>query len=226
VKGYGAAVFPQHQAMLRDSAVSADVARARGYVSVDSKAQLKRHSDGFNGKHPVPGLLIPLRRVDGSVWGYQYRPDAPRILDGKPRKYETPYQQAGGIDVPPAIKDKLGDPSVPLFVTEGSKKADSAVSAGLACVSVLGVWNWRGSNAVGGKVALPDWHDIALNGRRVVLAFDSDVVRKRAVAKALAELAAYLKSKGAAVSYLHLPDADDAKCGLDDYIAAEGAGGI
>jgi hypothetical protein len=147
-------------------------------------------------------------------------------MDGKPRKYETPYQQPGGIDIPPAVKDKLGDPAVPLLVTEGSRKADSAVTAGLACVSVLGVWSWRGTNPAGGKAALPDWHDIALNGRRVILAFDSDVTVKPAVARALAELARFLTSKGASVEYLHLPGDGDGKCGLDDYIAAHGAAGL
>lgn len=224
---YGEHIFPQHARLLADSAISPEVARERGYVSMDSRAQLKRYSAGFGSKCPVPGLLIPLRRHDGSVWGYQYRPDAPRVMQGKPRKYETPHQQAGGIDVPPAIRDRLGDPSVPLLVTEGTRKADSAVSHGLACISVLGVWNWRGTNPVGGRVALPDWHDVALNdGRRVVLAFDSDVTSKPAVARALAELANYLASKGASVGYLHLPELDSGKTGLDDYLASEGAEGL
>lgn len=224
---YGEHIFPQHAKLLAGSAISPEAARERGYVSMDSRAQLKRYSAGFGGKCPVPGLLIPLRRHDGSVWGYQYRPDAPRVMQGKPRKYETPHQQAGGIDVPPAVRDWLGDPSVPLLVTEGSRKADSAVSHGLACISVLGVWNWRGTNPVGGRVALPDWHDVALNdGRRVVLAFDSDVTSKPAVARALAELANYLASKGASVGYLHLPELDGGKTGLDDYLAAEGADGL
>lgn len=221
--GSPGAIFPQHQELLAASAISPEVAHGRGYVSVDTVAQLRRHSAGFAKKCPVPGLLIPMRRADGSVFGYQYRPDAPRIFDGKPRKYETPFGQSGGIDVPRALNGRLGDPSVPLLITEGSRKADSAVSAGLCCVSVCGVWNWRGSNPVGGKVALPDWHDIALNGRRVVLAFDSDVMRKKAVAAALRELAGYLGTKGARVEYLHLPDGDDGKTGLDDYIAGHGA---
>jgi Protein of unknown function (DUF3631)/Domain of unknown function (DUF3854) len=226
VSGYALSILPQHQALLAASAIDPDVARARGYVSVDTRKQLQRYAKGFGSKCPIPGLLIPLRRADGSIWGYQYRPDAPRVMNGKPRKYETPYQQPGGIDIPVAINGKLADPSEPLFVTEGSRKADAAVSAGLCCVSLLGVWSWRGTNPVGGKVALPDWHDVALNGRRVILAFDSDVASKRAVAKALAELANYLTSKGAKAEYLHLPDNGDGKTGLDDYLAAEGTGSV
>jgi hypothetical protein len=98
---------------------------------------------------------------------------------------------------------------------------------GLVCVSLLGVWSWLGRNTVHGKVALPEWRDIALNdGRRVVLAYDSDVTCKPGPQAALREIAAYLETKGAAVEYLHLPDLGDGKTGLDDYLAAEDAAEI
>jgi len=58
-----------------------------------------------------------------------------------------------------------------------------------------------------------------LNGRRVILAFDSDVVAKKAVRAALTHLAGYLQIKDAKVEYLHLPNNDDSKTGLDDYLA-------
>lgn len=216
--GYGMALFAQHARMLADSGIPPEHARARGYASVDTKVRLEGVGIAKAGRS-VPGLLVPSLRVDGSVWGYQYRPDVPRMRDGKPVKYETPVGQRNGIDVPPGARDRLGDPAVPLWVTEGVKKADAATVAGLCCVALPGVWSWRGTNGSGGKVAVPDWHDVALNGRRVVLAFDSDVVRKRAVRRALDELAGYLTSKGARVGFLHLPD-DAGKAGLDDYLAA------
>lgn len=207
--------------MLAASAVAPEVARERGYVSADSKAQVGRF--GFASyQQRAPGLLIPLHRIDGSVWGYQYRPDLARVTKaGRTVKYETPAGQRNGIDVPPRIGGQLANPAVPLLVTEGSKKADAAVSHGLCCVALPGVWGWRGSGSNGGKHAVADWHDISLNGRRIVLAFDSDVTVKRPVRAALGELAAYLASKDADVQYLHLPDGDG-KCGLDDYLAAEG----
>ena len=66
---------------------------------------------------------------------------------------------------------------------------------------------WRGRNGHGGKLAVADWQDIALNGRRVALAFDSDVTRKREVHQALLELAGYLASKGATSSTCTCPTA-------------------
>jgi len=211
-----AGLFDQHAAMLAASGVSPEQAHRRGYRSVDTKKLLDNLNVTKSGQR-VPGLLVPQLLADGSTWGYQYRPDSPRDRDGKKVKYETPTGQRNGIDVPPGVGALLGDPTVPLWVTEGVKKADAGACAGLCIVALPGVWSWRGKNPHGGKVAVPDWHDIALNDRRVILAFDGDVARKQAVRHALDELAGYLSSKGAKVAYCHLPDEDD-KVGLDDYL--------
>ncbi len=217
--GYGMGMFAQHAQMLAASGITPEHANARGYRSVDTKKRLERIGVTLAGRR-VPGLLVPQLRVDGSTWGYQYRPDSPRSNgQGKPVKYETPVGQCNGLDVPPGVGPMLGDPTVPLWITEGAKKADAGALAGLCIIDLPGVWSWLGKNVHGGKTALPDWRDIALNGRRVILAFDGDVSRKRSVRKALDELAAYLAAKGAHVQYLHLPDEDD-KVGLDDYLVA------
>ncbi|MGI8578869.1 MAG: DUF3854 domain-containing protein [Nocardioidaceae bacterium] len=213
---YGLALFPQHAEMLEASGVPPDHARSRGYRSVDQKTRLEQIKVTRAGRNNIPGLLVPQLRPDGSTWGYQYRPDSPRLRDGKPVKYETPTGQRNGIDVPPGVGPQLDDPSIPLWVTEGVKKADAAAVNGLCCVALPGVWSWVGK----GGVVVPDWRDIVLDGRRVVLAFDSDVTRKRAVRSALDALAGYLSTRGAKVEYLHLPDDDAAKCGLDDYLTA------
>ncbi|MGE5763269.1 MAG: DUF3631 domain-containing protein [Mycobacterium leprae] len=216
---YGGRLFAQHAALLAASGIPPELARARGYVTVDTKKRLADLNIVKAGRS-VPGMLIPLLGVEGRPWGYQYRPDAPRLNgQGKPVKYETPVGQHNRLDVPPGVGTLLADPSLPLLVTEGSRKADAAAARGLACVSLLGVYGWRGSNAAGGKTALADWNDVALNGRRVVLAFDSDVAVKPEVHRALAAFAGYLGSKQAHVVYLHLPHGDGAKVGLDDWLA-------
>lgn len=216
---YGIALLPQHAAMLAASGITPEHARARGYQSVDTKQRVRNLNITDSGCG-VPGLLIPERRIDGSVWGYQYRPDRPRMRAGKPVKYETPRGQKNRIDVPPGAGMYLTDPSRDLWITEGCRKADAAYLAGLICIALNGVSGWRGTNPQGGKTALPDWNDIALNGRRVVIAFDSDATRKPEVQAQLQQLGNYLTSKGADVAYCWLPADGSDKVGLDDYLAA------
>ena len=81
----------------------------------------------------------------------------------------------------------MGDPSVPLLIVEGIKKGDAAASRGACVVVVSGVDNWRGKNARGGKTALADWEHVALNGRLVRIAYDSDTWRNRHIRARIAE---------------------------------------
>lgn len=214
---------PQHAAMLQASAISPEVARRRGYRTVTSKAEVA--AAGFAAsQRRVPTLLVPVCDVTGEVVLHQHRPDRPRLRNGKALKYETPAGARMAVDVPPALaRAALNDPTVPLIVTEGVKKADAAVSAGLACIALLGVWNWRGKNAQGGVAALADWDSIALNGRLVYVCFDSDVTTKREVRAALKRLRAFLVQRKAWVRVVYLPStADGGKQGLDDFLAAGG----
>src|SRR5581483_235786 len=174
-------LLPQHQRLIDASAIAADVAAARGYRSVTTKAELVRL--GFGDRQAiVPTLLVPVWDAWGNLATYQHRPDAPRVVNGRALKYETPSGGRMVLDVPPGARAGLGCHDRPLFVTEGCRKADAAVSAGLCCVALLGVWNWRGTNAQGGRTALADWETVDLkNGREVYVAFDSDVMLKRAV---------------------------------------------
>jgi hypothetical protein len=210
----------QHQALITASAIRPEVAEVRGYRTVAVKAELE--SLGFSrSQRPVPALVIPIYGVGGGIANYMIRPDDPRIQKGKALKYEFPAGSQMTLDVHPSIREQLGDPAIPLWITEGIRKADAAISIGLCCVAVLGVWNWRGTNARGGKTLLPDWESIALNGRDVFIAFDSDVMLKPPVHDALARLGAFLASRGAYVHYVYLPSGPGGtKVGLDDYLAA------
>lgn len=191
----GQVLNPDHRGMLLlESGISQDVVKARGYKSVETKANLRRL--GFSDVQcNVPGLLVPIHSPSGGVSSYQFRANQPRIKDGKPIKYETPRGSRMVLDVHPFAREKLGDPSVPLFITEGVKKGDALISRGLCAVALLGVWNWRGTNEHGGKTVLPEWEHAALNGRQVFIVFDSDVMLKPPVHAALARLKAFLEAK-------------------------------
>ena len=210
-----------HKRMLtEESGINPDTVEARGYRTVKKKAELKRL--GFSeGQCGVPGLLVPVISPAGGVATYQYRPDEPRIKDGKPVKYETPSGTRMALDVHPFAREKLGEPSLPLWVTEGVKKGDVLASHGLCALGLLGVWNFRGTNGKGGKVILPEWEYVALNDRRVYIVFDSDVMLKPGVHAALSRLKPFLESRGADVAIIYLPSGEGAaKQGVDDYLAA------
>jgi hypothetical protein len=208
-----------HAQLVSASGISPEVARARGYRTVVTKSTLTRL--GFSEKQAlVPALLIPIHGVTGDIVLYQLRPDHPRIVKGKALKYETPARARMVLDVPSGARPHLGDPSRPLFITEGARKADAAVSQGLCCVALLGVWNWRGTNEDGGKGALADWECIALNDREVYIVFDSDVMLKREVHDALVRLKAFLEQRKARVRVIYLPPGPAGeKQGLDDFLA-------
>ncbi len=188
---------PEHEAMLlKESGISRQLAEERGYRTVTTKAELGRL--GFGGfQRNAPALLIPIYDLSGEVALYQARPETPRIKNGKPVKYETPGGERMALDVHPTMKEKARDPHLPLFVTEGIKKGDALASRGLVAVSLIGVWNWRGTNEHGGKTVLAAWEHVALEERKVYIVFDSDVMEKREVHSALCRLKGFLESRRA-----------------------------
>ncbi len=217
---YGPKLLPHHAKLLADSAITPEVAIARRYRSVIRTGTLKKL--GFTrAQRRVPGLLIPIWDVNGTRALYQLRPDHPRLDDdGKLIKYETVAGSRLRSDVPPTVRDALGDPGESLFITEGARKADSAVSVGLCCIALLGVWGWRGRNEHDGLTVLADWNEVALKDREIYIVYDSDVSRKRSVQGALAGLIAFLESRGAHVYVIYLPEGEGgSKVGLDDYLA-------
>ncbi len=168
------------------SGISLEVIKERGYRSTLGKTDLENL--GFSSsQRRAPGIIVPLWGVDGTAAGYQFRPDNPRSdTRGRPVKYETPAGSANRLDCPPRCQKMMGDPKVALWITEGSKKADAIASHGACAMSLSGVWGFKGKNEFGGITFLSDWDHIALKERVIYLAFDSDVVTKEPVRKALA----------------------------------------
>ena len=223
---------PVHQHQLtQESGIAAYIIEERAYRTSSGYSELKSLGILVRRDTHTQGLLLPLwtitgkpaqtyrAREDRMVPLMHYRPDTPQVdQEGEEAKYLYPGGQPMRLDCHPRSVPLLQDPQVPLWVTEGVKKSDALVSHGLCALTLLGVWNWRGRNAQGGKVALPEWQDIALNGRDVRLVFDSDIMEKAPVEQALLALAGYLTSKGAHVHAAYLPGADGSKVGVDDYL--------
>lgn len=205
--------------LLIGSGIAAEVIRERGYRSILGHKELA--DAGYSkSQQRWPGILIPLYAPDGTAAGSLYRPDEPRRNQrGQPIKYEQPSGGAVRLDVLPRYRAVLGDPSIPLWFTEGAKKADAAASVSLPCVNLSGVWGFKGRNPFGGVTLLADFDAIALEGRECVIAYDSDIVEKRPVQQAMERLAEHLRRKGTTVYVARLPGGEGgAKVGLDDYL--------
>lgn len=222
--------------MLRQaSGISDEVIAARGYRTVTDEAELA--ALGFAPRQRrTPGLLLPLHTTDGRLGPAIYRPDNPRVVENRRRKnadgthpqqvikYEQPQGEPVRVDCPPGCQAQLADPAVPLFITEGQKKADALAARKACAVALTGVWNWKQRNKYGGTVFTNDLDYIAWEKRAVYLVFDSDVMTKHGVRQALERFTDHLKRKGAVVHHVYLPPLHDGKTGVDDWLAATGKG--
>lgn len=225
-----------HLAMLcEESGIRDEVIAARGYRTITDEADLIPL--GFVPRQRrVPGLLLPLHTTDGRHGPAIYRPDNPRVVENRRKKnddgthpqrvikYEQPKGEPVRVDCPPGCQPKLADPAVPLFITEGQKKADALVSQRACAIALTGVWNWKQRNKYGGTVFTNDLDYIAWENRSVYLVFDSDVMTKQGVRQALTRFTDHLKRKGAVVSHVYLPPLQDGKTGVDDWLVATGKG--
>lgn len=226
------ALMPGHVRELEESCISTLVRERRRYETLygtdEDKARLKELRVprwAWRDELAFPALLLPMYRVTGEEIGVQFKPAIPQEAPGgKLQKYASQTGVPNRLDVPPVVSDAVRDPSEPLWVTEGIKKADCLASHGKAAVTLTGVFNWRSKLGT-----LGDWEDIPLQGRTVVICFDSDARDKRSVMLAMIRFGRWLESKGARPMYLVVPaevvQADGSRRsvkGVDDYLHAGG----
>jgi Domain of unknown function (DUF3854) len=215
-------LLPHHlEQLTQGSGIVPEVIAERRYRSIQlpgGYSELKPY--GFTRPQAnLPGLLLPVWTTDGTNGLMVYRPDAPRLgKDGKAIKYELPKGAGVRLDCPPRCRAMLADPNIPVWITEGQKKADALASHGQCAIALMGVWNFKRRNPFGGTTLLADFDYIALNGREVRIVFDNDVMTKPQVRQALDRLTEHLQRRGAHVTAVYLPQADGKKVGVDDYL--------
>ena len=227
---------PHHLNMLREeSGITEEIIAARGYRTITQETELVRL--GFAAaQRRVPGLLLPLHTTDGRSDGFIYRPDNPRVVENRRKrlpdgshpirvvKYEQPQGEPVRVDCPPTCQPQLRDPKIPLFITEGQKKADALASKGACAIALTGVWNWKSKNDYGGTTFTNDLDYIAWDNRQVYLVFDSDVMTKQGVRQALERFTEHLQRKKAHIRHIYLPHYESGKTGVDDWFVATGNG--
>lgn len=201
------------------------VASQRRYRTVTAADADLLRKLGFNEDQiaHVPALLIPLWDIHGNIVNYELRPDVSRVNeDGEPNKYERVGGRSVVLDVHPSARHHVDKMDVPLFITEGIKKADAVLSAkipkggAVLPIGLQGVACWCSEGH-----ALADWWRIPVRGRMVYVCYDSDVMVKEAVHRELVKLVGFLKSRGAVIKPIYLPPGPSGeKVGIDDYLAA------
>ena len=219
----------QHRQKLRASALSDEQIDALGWSSLHTGA-----------------LLIPYLKPDGSPeLCHDGKPftrerlsqdqidNLKRNGNTKPGKYRSPrgegcriYHSALAIQRGD-YEQRLANPYVPLRITEGELKTESATAHDHSCITIGlgGVSSWR-DRYDGGENSRPliDFDEIPLQGREVRLCFDSDLDKPQVLAE-LRKLAEFQRQeKGAHVLIEVLPNGlDGDRLGVDDLIHRHGA---
>src|SRR5215831_2729614 len=155
---------------------------------------------------------IPLMPADAFVRCKLFPP----VSDGQGHTIRY-YQHAATpprLYVPARAREALADPTGPLLITEGEKKALKANQEQLACVAVGGLWNWQANGRPIADLDRIDWVE-----RETLIAPDSDVWTRPDLLQPVFALGKELEERGATISVLKLPPlSDGSKSGLDDYL--------
>ena len=216
-----------------------------------TSGQRKKLGKMVGGWHTLPFYGLADRQI---VDVLRFKPTVPPIgANGKPNKYLGAVGAANRgylPNIPDVLWDEIAEsfgveksgesygqwlldnPSVPVLIPEGEKKTLSSTSIGVPSVGINGcdAGYVSISNEDGSEKSLElisDLKALAAGGRDIYLALDRDPSRKteNRVSQSRKKLAQLLYEAGAGRVFSIQWEAKTAK-GLDDFIVAEGAGGL
>lgn len=214
---------------------------ARSGISGDHAERAEMfYTDNAKDEHrdfrSLPGLLIhyldpetgeQMQSGDGPFLRVRYLNPPPskshRTSKVKPQRYSQPL----GSDVKPYFpicdavdwKTVLSDPTIPIVLTEGEKKALAASLTGMPTIGLGGVFNFLQDGEL-----LPDLKRINWERRKVYINYDSDAATNPMILTAEARLASLLNGEyKAKIHLVRMSDTEDGdKVGIDDLIVAKG----
>lgn len=220
---------------------SDNLSRTQSGGRILSSTILKRYRHTEDGGWWLPTLDPATEWEEESLWGC-FKPLNPRTnKEGNPIKYEHPPKEPTQVFYLP-VTDRIwqrvskrygvaiegsnfwqwvrNHPAIPLYITEGAKKAASLLSRGYPAIALPGVWNWKEGDSL-----KPCLSAIGFGDRTVTIAFDYDPKQstQRSVGSAAFKLFLALKQAGAKPQYLQIPPGTKgSKQGIDDYFVATG----
>lgn len=140
---------------------------------------------------------------------------------GRKVRYLQPRDSGVHLYIPPGTEAKLKDPSIPLYIAEGEKKALRAAQDGLCCVGLAGIWNWKKK---GSKDVIEGIKGLPLYQRQLFIVPDSDISNNPSVRVAVDYFWKALEREHARVKVIQLPQGEKGKTGLDDFLVKNSLG--
>lgn len=227
---------------LARSGISKEDAEAAGMYYVENAKEV------YPEFKPLPALVIPYYHpLDADDQGplpmqfqrggkpmdfarVRYLRLPPARKDSKPQRYDQPYQSGVQAYFSPLLDwpSIFEDTSIPMFYTEGEKKAAAGAAQLYPVVGLGGIYNFKDKTQ--GNEFLPVLASINNAGRTIYIVYDSDYASNPDVRIAADRLASELSLKRGAIVKLVVipngppgPDGKPTKMGLDDYLVTYGA---
>ena len=222
---------PEHLDHLRASGLDDATIAEAGIHSLDPAAAA---SVGFPRRlrgigFPYPGTEVTI--AGKKVPYYRLRVD-PDCVRHEGQKYENPLKNRieQGLTfypyVPPRAADLRKRADVPIFVTEGEKKALKLTQEGFHCIGLPGVFMFTDPESKERPADKPLHREFTrwrLRGRVVYVCFDSDRAQKDNVCLAQERLCRRLTEVGALVRVIAIPSESlVSKVGADDFLVDRG----
>ena len=157
-----------------------------------------------------------------------------KVAEGGTSKVKKPPRYWGPKGVPPGLYlapyldwQEVAKSNRPLLLVEGQKKSAAACKVGKPCIGLDGVWSFKSAKS-GQFDLLTQFDQLNLDGREIIIIFDSNVAGRPQVLAALHERARQLARRGAKPSTVILPDllfdaeGNPTSTGIDDIIKLKG----
>ena len=143
-----------------------------------------------------------------------------RLYSTKELKYIQPLKTPAMPYILPDIWEAKDQTNIPLWITEGEKKALKLFQHGKFAIAISGIWNFKAGKNSEYEDSKKLWTELLkfnLKSRLVYLAFDSDFKTNENIRMALLELAFKLYSIDAMVKIALWPE----EKGIDDFLAIQ-----
>ncbi len=208
-------LYPEHLRDLRKSGLRDSTVRMMKLRSL-SVDELARRL----GRRPV-GVRSALEFPYPNLPGFSRFKLFPPAKDRKGHvvKYLQGKHSGVHLYIPSPVAQVLKDPSVPLALAEGEKKAAALVQAGVMAIGIGGIWSWVQRGTCNGIL---EFDEITWIDREVTLYADSDIWHRPNLLNAVYALMKELEERGAKVVVAFIRPGSSEKVGVDDLLADGG----